>query len=75
MFDLPANLVVSIRLYVAVSVGLLVDNLQMNGRTLLLQVFLFEEEAKQRRTNGDTVVGSINHDVKLLFHNHLLFLP
>jgi hypothetical protein len=47
----------------------------MNGRELLLQVFLFEEEAKQRRTNGDTVVGSINHDVKLLFHNHLLFLP
>ena len=74
MLDLHANLVVSIALNSPITMNFLVNDVNMNGRTLLLQIFLLEEKAKQRRANSDSIVGSIDHQIEFLFRDHLIII-
>jgi hypothetical protein len=75
LLDLHADLVVLVGLDGAVARGLLVGDLQVDGRALLLQVLFLEEEAEQRRADGDAVVGGVDHQVESLLGDHLLALP
>ena len=53
----------------------LVDDVDVDGWALFFEAFLLEEEAKQRRANSDSVVGSADHQAELLLRNRLIRPP
>lgn len=75
MLDLHANLVFVIALNGPISMGFLVDDVDVNGRALFTQTFLLEEEAEQRRAKSDAIVCRVDNNVKPFFRNNFIVPP
>lgn len=75
MPDLQIDFIVSVAFSLSVSVGLFVRDVDVDGWTFFLQIFLLEKEAQQGRADGDSVVGCIDHYVEIFFGNDLLMSP
>lgn len=75
MLDLHTYLVLPITLNCPISMGFLVDDVDMDGRALFLQVFLLEEESEQGRADRDSIVCGVDYQVKLFFRDHFVVSP
>lgn len=75
MFDLPSYFIVLVTLNVPILDRFLVQHLDMDGRTPILELLFLCEELSEGSTDGYHVVGCIDHKVELLLADGALADP